>query len=282
MSSEAASRTALFVVATPIGNLEDITARALRVLAEADLIAAEDTRHTAKLLQHFGIHKPLESCHEHNERDKAQGLLARMQAGATVALVTDAGTPAISDPGYWLVRLAHEAGLRVEPIPGPCAVTALLSAAGLPTDRFTFHGFFPRKASQAATLLEACRSLPGTHVFYESPNRLVRTLSIFQEHEPEALMALGRELTKLHETILRGQAGELLAAVERGPIRGECVLALYLAEAEAPSLGDEQLLALVQGAMDEHNLSRRDAVAWVARQHGIPKNRVYRAAGAGA
>ena len=192
----------LYVVATPIGNLDDISARALRILREVALIAAEDTRHSARLLQHFGIQTPLAACHEHNERDQGGRCLARLQAGEDVALISDAGTPLISDPGYHLVRQARAAGFAVVPVPGACALIAALSAAGLPSDRFIFEGFLPAKAAGRRARLEQVREEPRTLIFYEAPHRILECLQdmceVFGDDRP-ALLA--RELTKTFETL---------------------------------------------------------------------------------
>ncbi|GIX45798.1 MAG: ribosomal RNA small subunit methyltransferase I [Candidatus Tectimicrobiota bacterium] len=215
----------LYVVATPIGNLEDITLRALRVLRSVDLIAAEDTRHTRKLLAHHGISRPLVSYHDHNKERQAPRLLAQLQAGRSVALVTDAGTPGISDPGYYLVRLLIAHGIPLVPVPGPTAVIAALSVAGLPTDRFVFEGFLPPRGSKRRQRLEALRAEPRTIVLYESPHRLLpllQDLVTYLGGERQVVMA--RELTKRFEEVVRGTASELLAAVRERPVRGEITL----------------------------------------------------------
>jgi len=192
----------LYVVATPIGNLEDISARALRVLGEVALIAAEDTRHSARLMSHFGIATPLAACHEHNERDEGGRFLERLQAGDDIALIADAGTPLISDPGYHLVRQARAAGIRVVPVPGACALIAALSAAGLPSDRFIFEGFLPAKAGGRRARLELLKEEPRTLIFYEAPHRILECVddleAIFGADRPAVLC---RELTKTFETL---------------------------------------------------------------------------------
>lgn len=215
----------LYLVPTPIGNLEDLTFRALRVLREADLIACEDTRTSGVLLDHYGITTPRTSYHDHNERRKAPELVARMQAGETVALVTDAGSPGISDPGFYLVRACLQAGIRVEALPGPTAFVPALVLSGLPTDRFAFEGFLPAKKGRQGRL-RALATEERTLVLYESPHRLVRTLNDLAEHlGADRPAAVARELTKKFEEVARGTLGVLAAAFgARERIRGECVL----------------------------------------------------------
>ncbi|NGO39912.1 16S rRNA (cytidine(1402)-2'-O)-methyltransferase [Limisphaera ngatamarikiensis] len=214
----------LYLVATPIGNLEDITLRALRVLRQCDLIAAEDTRRTLQLLRHHQIQKPLLSCHAHNEAARAQQLVQRLRQGATVALVTDAGSPGISDPGERVVRAVLDAGLRVEPVPGPCALIAALTASGLPTAEFHFLGFLPHKPGARRRELERLRSIPGTWVLYESPHRIQRLLEELAELYPDRSVVVARELTKKFEQFLHGTAAEILARTRNAPLRGECVV----------------------------------------------------------
>ncbi len=229
----------LYVVATPIGNLDDISARALKVLADVALIAAEDTRHSVRLLQHFGIQTPLAACHEHNEREQGGRFLTKLQAGEDVALISDAGTPLISDPGYHLVRQARAAGIPVVPVPGACALIAALSAAGLPSDRFVFEGFLPAKAAGRRGRLEALVDEPRTLIFYEAPHRVLECIedmvAIFGDERP-ALLA--RELTKAFETLKGLPLGELreFVASDSNQQRGECVL--LVAGKPAPE-GDE-------------------------------------------
>ncbi len=216
----------LFLVATPIGNLDDITPRALRVLGEADLIAAEDTRHTRRLLDHFGISTRLVSLFEHNERARTRELVDRLEQGEDVAVVTDAGSPGISDPGFPVVRAAVAAGLRVESIPGPSAVIAALQVSGLPTDAFTFIGFLPPKSAARRKRLEDLADRRETLVAFESPHRIDASLADLAEVWGERPVALARELTKLHEQVLRGTASEIRAALAPGQRRGEIVLVL--------------------------------------------------------
>ena len=211
----------LYVVATPIGNLEDITLRALRVLREADLIAAEDTRRTRTLLARHGIATPTVSYFEHNKLRRGPELVARLQAGASIALVTDAGTPGISDPGFHLVRLAREAGIPVVPVPGPSAVVAALSAAGIPGDRFVFEGFLPVRPGRRLARLRALRALERPIVLYESPHRVAATLRAIEEAFGPVEVVLARELTKKFEEFRRGTPAELLAALAPDGVRGE-------------------------------------------------------------
>ncbi|MBM3290365.1 MAG: 16S rRNA (cytidine(1402)-2'-O)-methyltransferase, partial [Candidatus Hydrogenedentes bacterium] len=256
----------LFVVATPIGNLEDMGARAVRVLGAVSVIAAEDTRHSRKLLDRFGIATPLTSYHDHNEAEKADHLLDALRGGRDVALITDAGTPCIADPGYRIVRAARDAGIAVEAVPGPNAAIAALSVSGLPTDRFAFHGFFPRKKKDADAAVDRARAFGGTHVFYEAPNRVGDTLAMLANAAPDAEVCVARELTKVHEEVLRGAPAELAKRFEDGPPKGECVVLVHFAEnAGAPAdYSDDEIRAAVEDAMSTQSLSRRDAVREVA------------------
>ena len=215
----------LHIVATPIGNLEDITYRAVRILGEVDIIACEDTRQTRKLLERYGISKPLVSYHEHNEAARSEELLGDLLAGKSIALVSDAGTPLIADPGYRLVERAREQGVAVSPIPGPSALLAALSASGLPTDSFHFSGFLPYKKGRRRRLLEQLKSLASTLVFYETPHRILETLEDVAEVLGPRQVVLAREITKLHEEFLRGTAAELRDALRTRPsIKGEFTL----------------------------------------------------------
>lgn len=228
----------LYLVATPIGNLEDITLRALRVLRQCDLVAAEDTRRTLQLLRHFQIQKPILSCHAHNEARRASSLVERLRQGATVALVTDAGSPGISDPGERVVRAVLEAGLRVEPVPGPCALVAALTASGLPTHEFHFLGFLPHKTGARLHRLESLRSVPGTLVFYESPHRIERLLEALATIYPDRPVVVARELTKKFEQFLRGSPAQLLEQLRTRPLRGECVVLVGPATSHAAPTAD--------------------------------------------
>ncbi|WP_041770141.1 16S rRNA (cytidine(1402)-2'-O)-methyltransferase [Metapseudomonas resinovorans] len=270
----------LYVVATPIGNLDDISARALRILREVALIAAEDTRHSARLMQHFGIPTPLAACHEHNERDHGGRFLARLQAGDDVALISDAGTPLISDPGFHLVRQARAAGIAVVPVPGACALIAALSAAGLPSDRFIFEGFLPAKASGRRGRLEQIREEPRTLIFYEAPHRLLESLEDMRAvfgGDRQALLA--RELTKTFETLKGAPLDELCAwvAADSNQQRGECVV--LVAGWQAPE-GEGALSAEALRVLDLllAELPLKRAAALAAEITGVRKNLLYQAA----
>jgi 16S rRNA (cytidine1402-2'-O)-methyltransferase len=216
----------LYLVATPIGNLEDITLRALRVLKECDVVAAEDTRHSGQLLKHFGISKPLLSYFQFNEAKRSEDILERLRRGEKVALVTDAGSPGISDPGERVVKAALEAGFRVEAVPGACALISALISSGLPTDEFHFVGFLAHKSGQRRRRLEELGSVPGTLVLYESPYRVVKLLEELSELYPERPVVLARELTKKFEEVLRGNPRELLELMQKKSIKGEFVVLL--------------------------------------------------------
>jgi len=264
----------LYLVATPIGNLEDITLRALRILKEVDLIAAEDTRHSRKLLQHFGITTSLTSYHEHNEQRKGEALLEQLLAGRSIALISDAGTPAISDPGYEIVCRCLPAGVPVVPVPGPSAVVTALSAAGLPVDRFTFEGFLPAKHKARCVTLEQLREERRTVVFYEAPHRLSAMLKdLMDVVGGERQIVVARELTKLHEEFFRGTAQEAVNYFSEERVRGEIVVLLAPGESSAPQLSVEDKLRQLQA---EGTLKRRDMVKQVAKAYGLPGSEVYR------
>jgi len=214
----------LYLVATPIGNLEDVTLRALRVLRECDIVAAEDTRHSGQLLKHFGISKPLLSYFQFNEAKRSEEIIERLGRGEIVALVTDAGSPGISDPGERVVKAAIAAGFRVESVPGPSALVAALTASGLPTDEFHFVGFLPHKSGQRRNQLESLKAVPGTLVFYESPYRIERLLGELAEVYPERAVVLARELTKKFEEYLRGRPAELMEIAKKRNLKGEFVV----------------------------------------------------------
>jgi 16S rRNA (cytidine1402-2'-O)-methyltransferase len=216
----------LFVVSTPIGNLEDITLRALRILKEVDLIAAEDTRRTGLLLKHFGIETPLTSYFEGNELKKGEWLITRLKEGDRIALVSDAGTPGISDPGYRLVRLAIENGIPVIPIPGPSAIITALSVSGLPTDSFIFKGFLSHKSKKRRDQIQQLKKLRETLIFYESPHRIHQTLQDIFEILGDREMVLARELTKIYEEILRGKVSEVIRQIEDRKLKGEITLVI--------------------------------------------------------
>jgi 16S rRNA (cytidine1402-2'-O)-methyltransferase len=263
----------LFVVATPIGNLEDMSFRAVRVLGEVNVIACEDTRHTRRLLQRYAIATPLVSYHEHNERVRTPELVRRLQAGESVALVSDAGTPLLSDPGYTLIRQAIASGVPVVPVPGPSAITAALSAAGLPTDRFVFLGFLPRKSAERRRVLEAVHAIPWTLVLFEAPTRVAATLKDLQATLGERPIALMREITKRFEEVLRGTPQEVLAQTQGRRWRGEVTVVVGGgATPLAAPLGDpqEELKTLL-----EAGIAPTEAVRQVAKAHGLPRRTLY-------
>ena len=270
----------LYVVATPIGNLDDISARALRILREVALIAAEDTRHSARLMQHFGINTPLAACHEHNEREQGSHFISRLQAGGDVALISDAGTPLISDPGYHLVRQARAAGVKVVPVPGACALIAALSAAGLPSDRFIFEGFLPAKAVGRRSRLELLKEEPRTLIFYEAPHRILECLQDLElVFGPERPALLARELTKTFETLKGLPLAELRAFVEgdSNQQRGECVV--LVAGWTAPETGEvvsSEAMRILDLLLKEMPLKRAAALA--AEITGERKNVLYQVA----
>jgi len=263
----------LYVVATPIGNLEDITLRALRVLREADLIACEDTRQSGKLLAHFGIAKPTLSYHEHNEAARARELIAKLQAGASIALVSDAGTPLVSDPGYRLVTAAIEAGISVIPVPGASALLGALAAAGLPTDAFRFGGFLPAKPSQRRKALEEVQAERCTLVYYEAPHRILETLTDIETVLGDRPVVVARELTKLHEEFLRGTATEVRAQLAARPsVKGEITLLIGKGATAAASTPIDQAVR----ELEQQGMPRMDAIKQVARERGLSKREVYK------
>jgi len=265
------------VVATPIGNLEDITVRALRILREVTLIAAEDTRRTAHLLARHAITTPTTSLHEHNEAAKSGSLIARLEGGDSIALVSDAGTPTVSDPGAQLVRRAIAAGIRIEPIPGPSAVLTILAASGLPTDSFSFLGFPPTRGSDRKEWFERLRSCPGTVVFFEAPHRIRETMAELARAVGDCAVVVGRELTKAHEELVRGPISEVLDRLDES--RGEFTVAVDIGHipdttSQAPPSGQE--LATQIGEMTTvAGMTKRRAINAVARRHGLAPNRVY-------
>ena len=275
--SAPATEPVLYVVATPIGNLEDITLRALRVLKEADLIACEDTRHTRKLLEHYGIATPAVSYHEHNEAQRAAELLEKLRSGARIALVSDAGMPGVSDPGYRVVALAIVNNIPVVPVPGASAVVTALAASGLPTDAFRFSGFLPAKQGQRRKALQQVRESQATEIFYEAPHRLVACLEdILVVLGPGRPLAVAREITKLHEEFLRGTAGEVLAAVKGRTVRGEITLLIGKAEAGAPTAVSASIGDRLAQVMREQRLDEKAALKVVARELGISRSEAYR------
>jgi len=266
----------LYVVATPIGNLEDISYRAVRVLKEADLIACEDTRHTAKLLHHYGIDKPTISYHEHNEAARAEELVAKLELGLNVAQVSDAGMPGISDPGYRVIKLAIERGVPVVPIPGASALVAALAASGLPTDSFQFLGFLPAKSGQRRTMLESVRHAQQTTVVYEAPHRIADTMKdIVELLGAERPVVLARELTKVHEEFIRGMAAEILRRVQEHELKGEMTLLIGKGAGEARKAAKDIAERLAEIRRDQ-KLDENAALKVVAKEQGISKSEAYR------
>jgi 16S rRNA (cytidine1402-2'-O)-methyltransferase len=269
----------LYLVATPIGNLEDITHRAVRVLAEADVVACEDTRRTRVLLERFGIRTKTVSYHEHNERERADELCALIEEGRNVAVVSDAGTPGVSDPGFRVVRAAIERGIAVVPIPGAAAFVAALVASGLPTDEFYFGGFLPARRHARRARLEQARALPATLVFYESPHRLAESLADAREVLGEREAAVARELTKLHEEFARGRLGELAARFGgEQAARGEIVLVIdrnVIADASEQDAGAGVVAERV-AAFEAEGLDPRAALKRAARELGLTRDEAYR------
>lgn len=268
----------LYIVATPIGNLGDMSPRAVQTLREAAWIACEDTRQTRKLLEHFGIPARTVSYHEHNEAERSEELLRRLEDGDSVALVSDAGTPLISDPGYRLVKKAAGRGIAVVPVPGPTAAMAALSASGLETDRFYFGGFLPRKSGERRRALEALKGLDATLVFYEAPHRLLESLRDVEAVMGSRPVVVAREVTKLHEEFLRGTAGQVCAELERrGAVRGEVTLLIGRTGEPAEAGFTEGELRSEVERLEREGLARMDAIKQVARQHRLAKRDVYRA-----
>ena len=264
----------LYIVSTPIGNLEDITYRAVRLLKEADWIACEDTRTTRRLLDHYGIQTHLVSYHEHNEQERAEELIERLRQGETGALVSDAGTPLLSDPGYRIVRAAVKEGIRVEALPGPSALLAGLVVSGLPTDQFHFAGFLPAKSGQRMRLLESLRDEQATLIFYEAPHRILESLDDIAAAFGDREIVVARELTKMHEEILRGNPAAIRKDLaERDMIRGEFVV--LVAKASEPvhdATPPEEAVALLVSA----GIDRMEAMKTVARERGLSKRDVYK------
>lgn len=270
----------LYLCATPIGNLEDITLRVLRTLKEVDLIAAEDTRNSLHLLNHFGIKTPMTSYHEYNRIEKAHTLIKKMQEGQNIALITDAGTPGISDPGEDLVRLCHEAGIGVTSLPGACACVTALTLSGLPTRRFCFEAFLPQEKKEKQKLLEELKTEIRTTIIYEAPHRLLRTLSELREALGERRITVCRELTKKHETVFQTTLSQAIDYYSTNEPRGECVIVM-----EGRSFEELQKEAQQQWAdmdieahvalYEDQGLDRKEAMKRVARDRGISKREVY-------
>jgi 16S rRNA (cytidine1402-2'-O)-methyltransferase len=268
----------LYLVATPIGNLEDITLRALRILKEADQIACEDTRHTQKLLNHYNIEKPLVSYHEHNEMTRAPELVLAMEQGAQIALVSDAGMPLVSDPGYRLVTLSLRHHLPVVPVPGPSALLAALSASGLPNEEFLFAGFLPARAGPRRRALERLRIEDRTIIFYEAPHRIEETLADAREVLGDRPACLAREVTKLHEEFRRGTLSELAASLSEKPARGEITLligAVPPEERAAQRDTSQSLAERVDELIRQAKLDRKEALKLAAKERGITKRAAY-------
>jgi 16S rRNA (cytidine1402-2'-O)-methyltransferase len=278
-ASEATLAPGLYLVATPIGNLEDITLRAVRVLKEADQIACEDTRQTRKLLDHYGVSTRTVSYHEHNELTRAPELVLDLEGGARIALVTDAGMPGISDPGFRLISLAIRHHISVIPIPGASAFLAALVASGLPTDSFRFSGFLPPKVGQRRQMLESIKASPRTQVFYEAPHRIKEAVQdVVEILGGERQLVVAREVTKIHEEFLRGRASEILGTLDgRGDIKGEITLLIGKAEE-----GQQKVAAGVnvrqrlQQVMAEEKLDEKTALKKIAREMGVSKSEAYR------
>lgn len=274
----------LYLCATPIGNLGDMTFRAVEVLKKASLIAAEDTRHTRKLMSHFDIHVPLTSYHEHNKRTKGPELVAKLLSGQDVALVSDAGLPGISDPGEDLARLAIAAGITVTPIPGACAALTALVASGLPTGRFLFAGFLPKAAAACRDRLQALRGYPETLLFYESPHKLRKTLAELQAVLGDRQAVIGRELTKIHEEFRRGPLSDLAESFRQQPPRGEIVILVAGSDGEseqpgnvAAEISDESIRLEVERKIAA-GANKKDAIRMTASQWGLSRRRVYQLA----
>ena len=264
----------LYVVATPIGNLEDLTFRALRILQEVDLVAAEDTRHSRKLFNHYGIKTPLTSYFEHNEAAKGEQLVKVLSSGKNVALITDAGTPAISDPGFLLVQLCRSGNIPVASVPGPSAVTTALSIAGMPTDRFVFEGFLPTRKKACSDRINTFLDEQRTVVCYESPRRLLKTLDLLLELlGDKRQIAVVRELTKLHEEVYSGCLPEVIEYFVATGVRGEVVLLIAPPEESAP---DESIIDALIRLRSESDLPMRQLVKQVAKQFGLPGSEVYK------
>jgi 16S rRNA (cytidine1402-2'-O)-methyltransferase len=264
----------LYIVATPIGNLEDMTLRAIRILKEVDLIAAEDTRHTQILLSHYDIHTPLTSYHEHNERTKTQPLVERLVRGENIALLSDAGTPAISDPGYRLVVEAVRAGLRVVPLPGASALAAVLSAAGLPTDRFVFEGFLPARKQERKTKLQALRNESRTVIFYEAPHRLKESLQDLQEILGDREIVIAREVSKVHEEYLRGMIRKVMAQIADREIKGEITIVMR-GSTDGCQVSDAEVQAEIR-RLGAAGMGVKEISQLLGERYQLSKREVYR------
>jgi len=277
--SAPASKPALYLVATPIGNLEDITLRALRTLKEVDLIACEDTRQTQKLLSHYGIEKRTISYHEHNEATRSAELLLQLEQGSSIALVSDAGMPGVSDPGYRLVSAAITHNIHVVPIPGASAFLSALVASGLPTDSFRFSGFLPEKSGKRRKVLESIADSPRTQIFYEAPHRVLESLQdIIATLGSGRHVVVAREITKLYEEFIRGSAAEVLEILkQRDEVRGEITLLIGKAEdGEMPAVEQKSVRDRIRDLMTSEGLDEKEAMKRLAKQMGVSKSEVYR------
>jgi 16S rRNA (cytidine1402-2'-O)-methyltransferase len=266
----------LYLVATPIGNLDDITLRAIKVLGEVGLIACEDTRHTRKLLTHFGINTRTISYHEHNERERAVELLERLNKGESIAVVSDAGTPGISDPGFRLVQLAIKNDIRVVPVPGAAAFVSALIASGIPTDEFFFAGFLPSRATARRAKLKELQALPATLIFYEAPHRLAASLRDASEVLGQRNAVVARELTKIHEEIARGALGELALRYESENIRGEIVLVIERASEQTETVSINRSVSELVDSFESEGMDHRAALKKAARELGLSRDEAYR------
>lgn len=266
----------LYVVATPIGNLEDVTLRAVRILKEVNLIAAEDTRRTKKLLRAYDIQTPLTSLYDQNERWKSTFLIAKLKEGLDVAYVSDAGTPGISDPGYILIRRAIENDIRIIPVPGVSAVIAALSVSGLPMDAFIFYGFLPSKPGKRKEFLESIECEQKTVIFYESPRRLLATLQEMESVFGDRNIVVSREMTKVFEEVLRGSIPQVMAKLQGRVIKGEVTLVVAGKEKISTDYSDEEICDRFELLRKDADLSRRDIIAKLASEMGMPRKKVYR------
>lgn len=266
----------LYLVATPIGNLEDITLRAIEVLKEADVIACEDTRRTGKLLHYFGIETSMISCHDHNEAERAPEIAVMLRSGKNVALVSDAGSPAVADPGYRVVRAAIDSGARVESVPGPSSVIAAVSVSGLPTDSFFFGGFLPSRKGERIRRLRECASIPATLVFLETPHRLPASLADCLDVLGDRPASVSRELTKIHEETIRGRLSEFGDQIRNTPPRGEFVIVIDRAAPEAQEPAETDVLAKRYQSLLSEGEDPKKALKRVSKEFGIPRDEAYR------
>ncbi|MDM8550153.1 16S rRNA (cytidine(1402)-2'-O)-methyltransferase [Desulfobacterales bacterium HSG2] len=265
----------LYIVATPIGNKDDITLRALNILRTADFVAAEDTRHTGKFLAFHNIRARLVSCHEYNERERIPGLIDKLEAGASVAIVSNAGTPSVSDPGYRLIKAAIANDIEVVPVPGVSAVITAISAAGLPTDSFLFAGFLPKKKGKRLTLLKSLADQPRTLVFYESPRRVPAFIEEIIQIMGDRHGVLAREMTKLHEEFLRGDLSEILRSLKERPvIKGECTLLVTGCDKER-NVSMETVRSEIEKGLEIRGVRLSELSKKIAKKYGLPKNEVY-------